>query len=193
MPAGNKFSLNGMNLITKFPIEEVTSENRLLREFFIRDVLHVAPGLIGKTLAIRTLGSETCRFIVAEVEAYRGSEDRACHAFKGRTTRTEIMFHEGGRLYIYLIYGMYWMLNVVAGEENNPQAVLIRGVQNISGPGRLTKYLGIDKSFYGEDLVISERIWFESNSFIPVIKSSSRIGIDYAGEPWKSKQWRYYI
>ena len=98
-----------------------------------------------------------------EVEAYRGSEDRACHASKGRTPRTEIMYHEGGRLYVYLIYGMYWMLNVVTGGENDPQAVLIRGVENFPGPGKLTRSFGIDRTFYGEDLTISERIWFEES------------------------------
>ena len=97
---------------------------------------------------------------------------RAMH-LKGRTPRTEIMFHEGGRLYIYLIYGMYWMLNVVTGEENNPQAVLIRGVENFPGPGKITKALGIDRSFYGEDLVTSERIWFEDNGFIRKLKTAA--------------------
>jgi DNA-3-methyladenine glycosylase len=166
---------------------------RLLREFFIRDVLYVAPDLIGKSLVIRLPDGTTCRCMVTEVEAYRGSEDKACHACKGRTARTEIMYHEGGRLYMYFIYGMYWMMNVVTGQENNPQAVLIRGVENISGPGKLTKSFGIDRSFYGEDLVISERIWFENTGFNPIVKSGQRIGIEYAGELWKSKPWRFYL
>lgn len=171
----------------------MTSGNRLTREFFIRDVLDVAPDIIGKNMVIRLPNGTFGRFMVTEVEAYRGSEDRACHAFKGRTTRTDVMFHEGGRLYIYLIYGMYWMLNIVTGEENNPQAVLIRGVENFSGPGKITKSFGIDRSFYGEDLIFSERIWFEDSGIIPEIKTSPRIGIDYAGELWKTKLWRYYI
>jgi DNA-3-methyladenine glycosylase len=188
-----RFSENGMILKTKFHIDSMASGIRLQREFFIRDVLNVAPELIGKDLVIKLPDSTTGRFKITEVEAYRGSEDKACHAFKGRTSRTEIMYHEGGRIYIYLIYGMYWMLNIVTGQENNPQAVLIRGVENIPGPGRLTKSFGIDRSFYGEDLVISERIWFEDNGFVPIVKIGERIGIDYAGEPWKSKLWRYYI
>jgi DNA-3-methyladenine glycosylase len=171
----------------------MTSGARLLREYFIRDVLDVAPDLIGKNLVIRLQDGTIGRFKVTDVEAYRGSEDKACHACKGRTPRTEIMFQEGGRLYIYLIYGMYWMLNVVTGQENNPQAVLIRGLEKYPGPGKLTKSLGIDRSFYGEDLVISERIWFEENEIIPLIKTGYRIGIDYAGEYWKTKPWRYYI
>lgn len=167
-------------------------EERLSKDFFIRDVLHVAPELIGKNMVVRLSEGEYGKFRVTEVEAYRGIEDKACHAFKGRTSRNEIMFHEGGRLYVYLIYGMYWMLNVVTGNENDPQAVLIRGIENYRGPGRLTKSLGIDRSFYGEDLQISKRIWFEDAGVLPVYKTGPRIGIDYAGEVWKTMPWRYY-
>jgi DNA-3-methyladenine glycosylase len=166
---------------------------RLHRDFFIRDVLEVAPELIGKYLVINKSDGTFGRHMITEVEAYRGCEDKACHAFKGRTARTEIMFHEGGRLYIYLIYGMYWMLNIVTAGDNIPHAVLIRGVENYPGPGILTKSLGIDKSYYGEDLVTSKRIWMEDDGIIPVIRTSPRIGIEYAGEPWKSKPWRYYV
>jgi DNA-3-methyladenine glycosylase len=166
---------------------------RLKREFYLCDVLEVAPQIIGKYMVVRMPGGTFGRYRVTEVEAYRGIEDRACHAFKGKTPRTQIMFNEGGYLYIYLIYGMYWMLNIVTGEENNPQAILIRGVETISGPGKLTKSLGIDRSYYGEDLTKSERIWFEESGETPIIKTSPRIGIDYAGEYWASKPWRYYI
>ena len=166
---------------------------RLLREFFVRDVLNVAPDLIGKYIVIRMGDGTYGRFQVTEVEAYRGIEDRACHASKGRTSRTEIMFHEGGRLYVFLIYGMYWMLNVVTGKENIPQAVLIRGMENYSGPGKITKSFGIDRTFYGEDLTISERIWFEDAGVLPIIKSGPRIGINYADEYWKARPWRYYL
>jgi DNA-3-methyladenine glycosylase len=169
------------------------SVNRLLRDFYTRDVLEVAPELLGKNLVIRLTDGSLGRFRVTEVEAYRGIEDKACHAFKGRTARTEIMFHEGGRLYIYLIYGMYWMLNIVTGEIDNPQAVLIRGVKDYRGPGKLSKSLGIDKSFYGEDLVLSERIWIEDPGLVQTVKSGTRIGIEYAGEYWKSRPWRYFL
>jgi DNA-3-methyladenine glycosylase len=171
----------------------MASGNRLKREFFIRDVLDVAPELIGKDMIVRLNGGTYGRYCITEVEAYRGAEDKACHAFKGRTSRTEVMFREGGYLYIYLIYGMYWMLNIVTAGNNIPQAVLIRGVVNHNGPGKLTKSIGIDKSFYGEDLVISERIWIEDAGRKPDFKTGPRIGIDYAGEYWKLKPWRYYI
>jgi DNA-3-methyladenine glycosylase len=166
---------------------------RLLNDFYIRDVLEVAPELPGKILTLRLSDGGVGRFIITEVEAYRGSEDKACHAFKGRTSRTEVMFQEGGRLYIYLIYGMYWMLNIVTGAKDEPQAVLIRGVEEYPGPGKLTKSLGIDKSYYGEDLVVSERIWIEESGIKKLVKTGPRIGIDYAGEYWKTRPWRFYL
>jgi DNA-3-methyladenine glycosylase len=167
--------------------------NRIQRDFYTRDVLEVAPDIPGKDLVIRFPDRSLGRFRITDVEAYRGCEDRACHAFRGRTARTEIMYHEGGRLYIYLIYGMYWMLNIVTGGNDNPQAVLIRGVDDFPGPGILTRSLGIDKSFYGEDLVSSERIWIEENGLVLPVKSGPRIGIDYAGDYWKTRPWRFYL
>jgi DNA-3-methyladenine glycosylase len=166
---------------------------RLPKDFYIRDVLVVAPELIGKNMVVMPDGQTPVRYRVTEVEAYRGSEDKACHASKGRTERTEIMYHEGGRLYVYLIYGMYWMLNVVTGDENSPQAALIRGVESLPGPGKLTRFLGIDRTFYGEDLTTSGRIWFEETDFRPVVRTGERIGIGYAGEYWKTRPWRFYI
>ena len=166
---------------------------KIEKDFYIRDVLEVAPDLPGKNLVLRLPDSSLGRFRITEVEAYNGNEDKACHASKGRTARTEIMFHEGGKLYVYLIYGMYWMLNIVTGGANIPQAVLIRGVDNYPGPGRLTKFLRIDKSFYGEDLIKSDRIWIEDPGTTHNIKNGPRIGIDYAGEYWRTRPWRYYL
>ncbi len=176
----------------KKPIKSIAGIIRPERNFFTRDVLEVAPELLGKVLAVKSENDLIRRFIISETEAYRGSDDKACHASKGRTPRTEMMFHEGGRLYMYFVYGMYWMLNIVTGMENDPQAVLIRGLKGCTGPGRVTKLLGIDRSFYGEDLVDSKRIWIEESGITPAYKTGPRIGIDYAGEPWKSNPWRYY-
>ena len=167
--------------------------NRLSANFFTRDVLDVAPGLIGKTL-VRQFGDNSIqKYTITETEAYRGGEDRACHANKGKTKRTEVMFREGGLVYVYLIYGMYWMLNFVTGEENDSSAVLIRGIDSISGPGKVGRELQLDKSFYGENLFLSTRIWVEESGRLPNYSTSKRVGIDYAGEPWISKQWRYII
>lgn len=166
---------------------------RISREFYIRDVLEVAPDIIGKNLTIKLQDDSIERYRVTDVEAYRGHEDKACHASKGKTPRTEVMFREGGHLYVYLIYGMYWMLNIVTATEGIPQAILIRGIANISGPGRVSKTLAIDRSYNGEDLVTSERIWLEDAGVFPGYKTGPRIGIDYAGEYWKSRPWRYFL
>lgn len=166
---------------------------RLSREFYTRDVLKVAPALLSKILVIAKPDGTFSRFLVTETEAYRGSEDLACHACRGRTPRTEVMFHNGGLIYVYLVYGIHWMLNVVTGTVNEPQAVLIRSIEGYTGPGRLTRILGIDGSFYGEDLISSKRIWFEDSTSVPVIKAGERIGIDYAGDYWRRKPWRFYF
>lgn len=169
--------------------------NRLQKDFFIRDVLEVAPDLLGKILVRKFDDGSIKRFVITEVEAYKGKEDLACHASKGRTPRTEIMYHEGGHVYVYLIYGMYWMLNFVTESKDIPQAVLIRGIDGFDGPGKLTKNLQIDKSFYGEDLISSKRLWIESakDAAEIKIKTTPRIGIDYAGEIYKNKLWRYVL
>lgn len=170
----------------------MNTENRLPREFYVRDVLEVAPALLGTRLVVRSEATGTVKYVITETEAYRGTDDLACHACRGRTARTDVMFMEGGRIYVYFVYGMYWMLNIVTARDNEPQAVLIRGLEGLKGPGRLTRALGIDRSFYGEDLCVSGRIWIEDRVIRPEIKCSMRIGIDYAGEYWRSRPWRYY-
>jgi DNA-3-methyladenine glycosylase len=166
---------------------------RLKSTFFQREVLEVAPELLGKILIRRFDDGCVEKFVISEVEAYSGNGDLACHASKGKTARTEVMFREGGLVYVYFIYGMYWMLNIVTGKENDASAVLIRGVQGISGPGRVGKALQLDKSFNGENLFTSERIWIEDGEKEEKIITSPRIGINYAGEPWISKPWRFYV
>jgi len=166
---------------------------RLNIDFYTRDVLDVAPDLIGKYLVIRLGDDDPIKYMITETEAYRGWEDKACHASRGETARNKIMFERGGKIYVYFIYGMHWMFNIVTGSEGIPQAALIRGIEGFNGPGKLTKVLGINRSYYGEDLTTSDRIWVEGNDYTPLIKSSPRIGVDYAGEYWKNKPWRYYI
>ena len=126
---------------------------RLRKSFYQRDVLDVAPELLGKIITRKFDNKTIQRFKITEVEAYRGAEDLACHASKGKTKRTAVMFEGGGLVYVYLIYGMYWMLNIVTGNKNEPAAVLIRGLENISGPGKVGKRLKLDKSFYSENLL----------------------------------------
>ena len=174
--------------------------------FFRQDVLKVAPQLLGKIIQLRTKAGNRY-FFITETEAYRGEEDLGCHCSKGRTTRTEVMYHLGGVYYVYLIYGMYWMLNIVTGKNNQPQAVLIRGIKefdpatgkvfaNHNGPGRTGKVLGINKSFYGISVLENKRLEIVDNNFQVVtgkIKTAPRVGIDYAGDEWKNKPWRFIL
>jgi len=167
--------------------------NRIDKSFFLRDVVEVAPDLLGKILVRRFDDGSVKRFRITETEAYRGEEDLACHASKGRTPRTEVMYHEGVKVYVYFIYGMYWLLNLVTGNEGNPSAVLIRGIEGFNGPGRVGKVLNLDKSFYGEQVDLSERLWLEDDGCSCEIKTSKRIGVDYAGKEWAEKPWRYFV
>ncbi len=166
---------------------------RLPNNFFQHDVLQVAPELLGKMLVRRFSDGTEKQYAITEVEAYRGTEDLACHAAKGRTPRTEVMFAEGGRVYVYFIYGMYWLLNFVTSTENNPQAALIRGIEGFSGPGRVGKELQLDKSFYGENLETSDRLWIEDAPTVTSYQIGARIGVGYAGEEWAGKPWRFFI
>ena len=117
--------------------------------FFALPAEEVALALLGKTL-VRRRGKRLEAFGITETEAYIGPEDLACHAARGRTQRTEVMFGPAGRFYVYLVYGMHWMLNVVTGEVGHPAAVLIRGAGAIEGPGRLTKALAITGDLNGK-------------------------------------------
>jgi len=169
------------------------SSNRLHTDFFLRDVLEVAPALLGKYLA-RDYGDGIIRrYVITETEAYRGTEDLACHASKGKTARNEVMFRQGGLVYVYFIYGIHWMLNFVTGQEGDASAVLIRGLDDFSGPGRVGKILGLDQTFYGENLAVSRRIWVEESGLTLPYTSLPRVGIHYAGEPWVSLPWRYIV
>lgn len=167
--------------------------NRLPFDFFLRDVLEVAPALLGKLLVRRFDDGRMVRYRITEVEAYRGTEDRACHASKGHTPRTEVMFQQGGAVYVYLIYGQYWLLNLVTGLDGDASAVLIRGMEGFSGPGRVGRELQLNRSFYGESLVDSPRIWVEDAEPVTSFKTSKRIGVDYAGEEWAGKMWRFFM
>ena len=153
----------------------------------------MARWLLGKML-VRTCNQSRSELIITEVEAYDGESDLACHASKGRTKRTEIMYHAGGVWYIYLCYGIHEMLNLVVGPENYPAAVLIRGAGDLVGPGRLTKRLQIDRKLNGATAAPESRLHLEDLGIeVPRtrIKTSPRIGVDYAGPIWAKKLWRF--
>ncbi len=165
---------------------------RLNEEFYYGDAVTLAQMLTGMDIVILSAEGQS-RFMISETEAYLGTEDKACHASKGRTNRNEVMFMRGGYLYIYFIYGMHWMMNIVTGKKDDPQAVLIRGAGQFTGPARVTRALGINGSYNREDLTTSERIWVEDTGKKPLLSAGPRIGIEYAGEPWVSKPWRFFI
>lgn len=166
---------------------------RLTKAFFTRDVLDVAPDLLGKTICRKFQNGSVQKFAITEVEAYRGEEDLACHANKGRTKRTEVMYWEGGYIYVYLIYGIHLLLNFVTGKKDNPQALLIRGIDDIVGPGRVSKALSIQKEFNQQHLYRNNELWVEDSNIVATYKTDTRVGIDYAGEVWKNKPWRFIL
>lgn len=166
---------------------------KLNKDFFNRDVLSVAPELIGKILVRKFDDGTILKLRITETEAYRGEEDKACHASKSRTPRTEVMYMEAGTIYVYLIYGMYQMLNFVTESQNVPQAVLIRGAGEYIGPGKLTKVLKITKYFNKLKVYDNDLLWIEDDGCKVELKCATRIGIDYAGEEWATKLWRWVM
>ena len=131
---------------------------------------------------------------ICETEAYDGLEDKACHAYRGKTSRNEVMFGPAGSWYVYLCYGMHWMLNAVTGPVDYPAAVLIRGCCDVSGPGRLTKILSIGQSQDRSKIARVSGLWVEDDGFAVLddeIETSPRIGIGYAGPEWENKLYRF--
>lgn len=169
----------------------------LQRTYFDRPTLEVARDLLGKYLVRHGEGGTSRSGRIVEVEAYIGGEDLACHASRGRTKRTEVMFGPAGIAYVYLIYGMYHCLNVVTEEEGYPAAVLIRAIEIdgtlISGPGKLCRDLAIDRTHNYHDLTSGRVLWIEDRGErLPrsMIRTGPRVGVDYAGR-WARKPWRF--
>ena len=155
-----------------------------------------AKGLLGKFLLRRRPDGRVEARMITEVEAYDGERDLACHARVGRTRRTEVMYAAGGRWYVYLCYGVHEMLNLVVGPEGWPAAVLIRGVEGLSGPGKLTKGLGIGRELNAAAAEEGSGLWIEDRG-VRVARSevvaTPRVGVDYAGPVWAGKKWRFVI
>lgn len=170
----------------------------LPRIYFNRPTVTVARSLIGKYV-VREIDGRILAGKILEVEAYVGPQDKACHASKGRTQRTEVLFGPPGVAYVYLIYGMYHCLNVVTEREEFPSAVLIRAIEIdgelIDGPGRLGRALQIDRRLNRADLTTGESLWFEDRGALVKrgdVGAHPRIGVDYAGE-WAKKLWRFRL
>jgi DNA-3-methyladenine glycosylase len=159
---------------------------------FARPALTVARELLGKHLVRQSRGGRQSA-IIHEVEAYIGPHDLASHGRFGRTARTEVMFGPAGVWYVYLCYGIHWMLNIVTDGEEWPAAVLLRGAGEFDGPGKLTKGMRIDRRLNGKAAVEANGLWIEDHG-LKVRRSqivrTPRIGIDYAGD-WKDKLYRF--
>ncbi len=162
--------------------------------FFQRKTIIVAKELIGKYL-VREIDGKIIRDQIVETEAYVGPHDLASHSSKGRTNRTEAMHAPGGTIYVYFIYGVHNMLNIVTEEKDFPAGVLIRGTQRVSGPGRVAKEFKIDKTLYGKKLGKKTGLWIEEGEKINPkdILKTPRIGVDYAGEIWSKKLYRFVL
>ena len=187
---------------------------KLPRDFYTRsNVLTVARDLLGKLLVVPAEDGRRVSGMIVEVEAYRGPEDRASHAYGGRRTRrTETMYGLGGFAYVYFVYGMYYQFNVVCNLTDIPHAILVRALEPVegielmrarrrqhpdhnltNGPGKLCIALGIDRALDKADL-LGDRVWLEEHTRISPrrIARGPRIGIDYA-EEWISKPWRFWL
>ncbi len=178
------------------------------KPFYQKNTLAVAKNLLGCFL-VRKIGKKTIRGMITETEAYVGEDDLACHASRGRTKRTETMYGEAGRAYIYMIYGIYHCLNVVTEKKGFPAAVLIRSVKiferpmsgrktsdaiELDGPGKLCGFMKIDRELNGLNISLGKRLWIEKGikTSAKNIRNSKRIGIDYARH-CRHYLWRFYI
>ena len=177
---------------------------RLERDAFNRPTLTVARDLLGKFIVHRQ-GRSLRSAMITEVEAYKGPQDLASHARGGRRTRrVEPLYGEGGTTYVYLVYGLHWLLNFATAGAERPEAVLVRGVlagtadapEPVPGPGRVARHLGVDQRLDGLDATTSDRIWIEDRGVsVPAraLHRGPRVGIDYSGPYWAARPWRFWI
>lgn len=159
---------------------------KLKASFYNRDCVTVASELVGKLLV-----ANSKEYRITETEAYGGLEDSASHASKGRTKRTGVMFLEAGTIYVYLCYGIHHLFNIVTGKYDDPQAVLIRGIEGIYGPGRLTKHIGIDMQ-HNKKSILEDGFYLAQDDYFAKVASGERIGIGYAKIKDQRKLWRFY-
>jgi len=189
-------------------------KNRLIKaDFFRRETMVVAREILGKLL-VRKVGGQRLSGRITEVEVYHGMDDLACHASRGRTVRTEVMFGEAGRVYVYLIYGMYYCLNLVTMPPGWPAAILVRGMVPVEGieimkknrlkknvglsnltdgPGKICQAMGIDKSLNGKRLGQKAGLWLEDDGMEVGKKKivyGKRVGVGYAKH---CAQWEWNL
>ena len=163
------------------------------KKFYRQDTINLAQSLIGKWIVVN-IGNEEYFAQISETEAYLGVNDSACHTFGGkRTDRTEPMWQDGGTVYVYLCYGMHYLLNIVSKNVGEPEAVLIRATIEANGPGKLTKYLHIDKSFNNQDITSSAQIQICDDGNTYKYITDKRVGIDYANQADREAKLRYIL
>jgi DNA-3-methyladenine glycosylase len=182
------------------------------KNFYAQNTLVVARKLLGKIL-VREIDGKVLSGMITETEAYCGEADSACHAHRGKTPRNAIMYGEAGHAYVYFTYGMHYLINIITGKAGVPHAVLLRAVLPLTGieemegrrkrkgreltngPGKLCQAFGIDKSFYGWDLMRGEVLWLEDYKNIPAeaVIATPRIGIGYAREEDREARWRFLV
>ncbi len=163
-------------------------------EVFKGDVLQVAPFLLGKQICRRLPDGSILKGEITQTEAYRGEEDGACHARHGKTPRNAPMYLPGGHCYVYLVYGIHWLFNIVTGEENQPQGLMIRCLRPpLDGPGKWTKAFQITGKQSGQLLVPEKGLWIEDTGKEGTYTTAPRVGINYAPSPWKEMPWRFIL
>ena len=166
---------------------------KIMKDLYKLSAPKLAPRLLGCWLCRKTEDGNILRSRITETEAYYGEEDTACHAHKGKTLRTEVMYREGGCAYVYLCYGMHSLLNIVCGDEGHPEAVLIRGVEGACGPGRLTKRMNITREQNGIILSPENGLWIEDGGEGFEYTTAPRVGIDYAEKHDREIHWRFIL
>lgn len=155
-------------------------------EFYHRPCIDVAKDLVGKVIRY---GDTALR--ISETEVYWGEQDTACHASRGRTKRTEVLYADAGTVYVYLCYGIHWLLNIITGDKDDPQGVLIRACKEAPGPGKLTKKLGITGALNGKRIADIPNFQIEDDGFRCHILADKRVGIGYASQEDQDKLWRF--
>ncbi len=168
---------------------------KLEADFFGRHCTVVARELVGKIIVHKLQSGELIYLRITETEAYCGGCDSAAHAFPyKRTARTEPLFNAAGTIYIYLCYGIHWLLNVATDEIDIPRGVLIRACEGFDGPAKLTKQLQItDKRLNGDNITMSEFLWIEDDGVVCDVVTDKRVGIGYAKQEDQDRLWRFKL
>ena len=159
---------------------------KLTYDFYHRPCIDVARDLVGKVIVHGDV-----RLRITETEVYWGESDTACHASKGRTKRTEVLYMDAGTIYVYLCYGIHWLLNIITGDVDDPQGVLIRACAEAPGPGKLTKMLGVTGDLNRKSILDTPDFFITDDGLRCEIIPDKRVGIGYASQADQDRPWRF--